>query len=165
MCKYFHLPCVEISFCCKLQQFCCSCNSTLTYFASEDMQSPKCPFSFVIFSFSENCWLTSNYGFTWNNRNREPPLHMLWTWKTEKIWNGFGIEFRLLSLTVLNCSLQRSSKANKHIANTLFIQQESMYYKLTPTRSVSTIQTEYWDDEFYYSVRHFTIQGLLTFSK
>jgi hypothetical protein len=30
MCKHFQLTCVEIRLCCKLQQFCCSCNSTLT---------------------------------------------------------------------------------------------------------------------------------------
>ena len=29
MCKHFQLACVGIRFCCKLQQFCCSCNSTL----------------------------------------------------------------------------------------------------------------------------------------
>jgi hypothetical protein len=28
MCKHFQLTCVEIRLCCKLQQFCCSCNST-----------------------------------------------------------------------------------------------------------------------------------------
>jgi hypothetical protein len=28
MCRHFYLTCVEIRFCCKLQQFCCSCNST-----------------------------------------------------------------------------------------------------------------------------------------
>jgi hypothetical protein len=30
MCRHFYLTCVEIIFCCKLQQFCCLCNSTLT---------------------------------------------------------------------------------------------------------------------------------------
>ena len=30
MCKHFQLTCVEIRLCCKLQQFCYSCNSTLT---------------------------------------------------------------------------------------------------------------------------------------
>jgi hypothetical protein len=29
MCRHFYLTCVEIRFCHKLQQFCCSCNSTL----------------------------------------------------------------------------------------------------------------------------------------
>ena len=28
ICRHFYLTCVEIRFCCKLQQFCCSCNST-----------------------------------------------------------------------------------------------------------------------------------------
>jgi hypothetical protein len=30
MCRHFYLTCVEIRFCCKLQQFCCSCNSSFT---------------------------------------------------------------------------------------------------------------------------------------
>ena len=30
MWRHFNLTCVEISFCCNLQQFCCSCNSTFT---------------------------------------------------------------------------------------------------------------------------------------
>jgi hypothetical protein len=29
MCRHFYLTCVEIRFYCKLQQFCCSCNSSL----------------------------------------------------------------------------------------------------------------------------------------
>jgi hypothetical protein len=32
MCRYFYLTCVEIRFCCKLQQFCCSCNSSFKCF-------------------------------------------------------------------------------------------------------------------------------------
>ena len=31
MCKHFQLTCVEIRFCCKLQQFCCSYYSSFRY--------------------------------------------------------------------------------------------------------------------------------------
>jgi hypothetical protein len=40
MCRHFYLTCVEIRFCCKLQQFCCSCNSTLS--SNSKMFSPYC---------------------------------------------------------------------------------------------------------------------------